>query len=542
MSFLNSRNVFNPIGLVRGIGQAAHDVFAPQPQAFQLSEDDPRFAAASQNGGMMLTPNWRGEAPAPEHLLRAGVPVTSPADYINQFTPQQQAAQQGQPQGFVSQQPMGVLDKVDTTDQALEDYWNEAYVKAMAQDPGPAQVINQFGQLGQNVGGTASGAAAPVIGGYDPNAPTLTPFQNIPQYPGQPLNGVPGNQVGQYGYGAPSPAASQASGYGSPDVSGLMKNMYAEQLVNSNNQANAWLNYAQNDLQRRSARDNSDDFFGSVVAPIAGGMMHNVPGANAMADRWMGQAQGRRGERTELINQLAGRQNKAQEYLQATDPQVIKNQVALYKAQTDANRASYYGQSVSDQHTDRVSEIQRKAAADAANANYKQGLLKEADARIDIAKDQLGLSREAEARLKKQMEATIDNFIADNQRADKQLDQNQNQFDARQSQQDEQFNKNLNSTDKRFYYGQDAATNRTQMNIDAGDRRTETVQQNINMRKANDLSDKGKATATKTFQKLYSLPPVVQHQVQRYQSLPKGPMRQAARQAIKANYGYDPGE
>lgn len=530
-SLLNTRNVFNPIGFVRGLGQAAHDVFAPQQQQQQFSPLSSLPPVAQQNmqkiqqglsdGSIIAGPDsyiypqqhsqfspdeqaWnRMYADSMEQDAAGKVPYGKPPvdmsilnNLVAGFKPQGDIAEQGMlpaPQSL--QQPQNPM--------ALINGLTGGGVPAT-----PQQIPDQFATASGQYSQSTQGGQAPYI--PDPRQQTLSPFQQLP----------------------PS----------SQDISDQMRQLYLDQMRDASSGANANLNYMQSDLNRRSKRDRSDDFFGSVLAPIAGGMSNNVAGANAQADRWMGQAQDRRGERMNLINSLIGRQNKAQEYLQATDPNVIKNQVAIEAAKAKALHEANLAQNNIWNHDDRNRGFDIKESLGNRDLSIKDRLAGLKQTEIENLKA-LRDAQMADAIRRTDLVAERDRFTRENksailrqeqERLDNQMKQFQKSLDFKYDNMAQDWEKSMmheNRTD-----------NRLDKTIQANADRQATAIENANQVKANSVDSKGNPRMTEQFIKEMQLPPVVRNQLQRYRSMEPGPMRNAARIAITNRYGYDPGE
>lgn len=159
------------------------------------------------------------------------------------------------------------------------------------------------------------------------------------------------------------------SAQGAPDMQSYMRDRYRKyaDLTDANMQQ-------MQDQQRGFRRqDGIDQFLGRVVAPFAGGMM--ARGGNRYAMDAMNQyskgaesrANDHRDEQYRLMNAANTYGKQAYDQMVASDPQTIKNQLALMKAQTDALRGASYGRQVDNQ-----GEIGRtNAATNQQNAGTK---------------------------------------------------------------------------------------------------------------------------------------------------------------------------
>lgn len=429
-------------------------------------------------------------------------------DFLNKMRQGQPLAMQEQMQAPM-QQPMlaeaGLLPQMPSMDQAppvdnaaLEQAWNE--------------LINQA-------------------------QPEQAPMQ-APTVPAPPYPPGPGNSYGMQQQVPMSPAEQEAQ-----SISRFMQQMYRRQLMNSSAQADGLLNYAHDDLLRRSRRDQSDDFFGAVAAPIAGGMSGDVRGMNAFGDRYAAQAGARRGERMNIINALIGRQNRAQEYLQATDPQTIANQLKFMKAQTDANRALVNAQNYQWQHEDRKSDQGIKRNEAEWKREYQGQLIRQADERIGQALEELRMSKDMHPLLMREKKAQINRIFEDAERAWTQIEQEQAQFERKQNFEESSFfTKENNLTDRKEMDIQ-AENMRKRMDIDAKNEQQIRELESTNQYRAHSLDSKGKPKVNQDFINRMSVPPVVRAQLQRYNALPEGPVKMAARIAIEERYGIKlPGE
>lgn len=503
--------LLNPFGLMRGIGRAAHDVFAPPPPMNPAAMNIPQAP--------MLGP---AHGPIPVFESQDGTgPMGEP--YGTWFEP---GATPERPQG---QLPAGQEDAMFRTwtnmkdaGAPVEDF--EFYSRGLG--PLNAASLQQTlppppaddGQAGQQW-----------------NA--LFDKLGLNPQPMQPMGGL------SAAMGGPTPV--QPNPVAQPSQMDMMRARYMQQFGDAGDLASGNLNYLQQDLNRRSARDRSDDFFGSVLAPTLGGMSKR-PGdmaqLNQMGQGYMDQAQARRGERMNLVNTLVGRQNKAADFLQATDPQAFANQMKLMKAQTDFFKASNQGS-----HWDRQDQTKKDEMSYKEKESASRNLLRETqrqyyDSRIksESAKmDEMVMNGKMTRAVQ---QATIKRWENMRDEALKRLEQEHDRMFMMDA------NADADRASRETIAG-NAQTNAKEiatMNNEARANINQNTQEHIDQRMAGRLGSKGKPIMSQAFRNIMQVDPAiratVQHQVSRYNSLPPGPQRAAVRQAIKDRYGYDPGE
>lgn len=568
----------NPFNFLKGINKAAHDVFAPAPQV------RPGFAPDYTNL------SWKNPADVP--LLSGPGPRGSGFDNLGDYVEWTQPGGRGAPGSSpdnpaplsalppVAQQNMmklqqGLADSRINAGANGYEYPQNPEMAGMA--PLHALGLGLMAPPAMSLDEPLSAAGAQGTLAPPPEQQWNDLFDQLglrsqeqPVSAGQSLNDLfqhfgltsPLKEMG--GLSAPlgqsTPVQAQQFDPSRPSLGpgerplispmDWMRARYMQQFGGAGDLTSQNLNYMQQDLNRRSQRDRSDDFFGSVLAPTFGGMSKakgDMAMLQGMGIGYMNEAQARRGERTNLVNTLVGRQNKAAEFLQATDPEAFANQMKFMKAQADANRVRFYGEDVSGKNADRQRKgdqedrkitLQEQEAA--VNKAVKEAQLRNFDS---IIEDRALRGEEA-----------IKNGISTRANIEAQIQRIKDLRDQFDKTQDFNYFKAAMDTANRgadrttreniAANAEAGATTRAKMGIDAAAQRQNRDLENKNQYNANRLDDKGKPIMAKPFVDLMKLEPgvriTVQHQWMRGQKLPAA-QRAMLRDAIIRRYNFDPG-
>lgn len=328
-----------------------------------------------------------------------------------------------------------------------------------------------------------------------------------------------------------------------------LRDLMMNRMTGHEEMANRNLNYWDQDLMRRSRRDQSDDFWSNVGAPIAGGMgammKQNTAGLNEMAAGWQDQAAARRGERMNLVNMLSGRQNKAMDYMAATDPNVIKNQMGLINALANQSRAQAYRQGV-DNNYDLGQQRLKFIEMDAETRRMQMENLNELqDAQIqnlankglidrDLANSTIAY-RQAQAGHMQNQDAQA---AADEMGRNDRFAQGQEGLDRRQQVAESGMN-------SRFQQGQEGMNARNAADNQARSNNMQYEQEQINQRYAAGMDQKGKPKTADSFRNAMAVDPKLRPAYQKAMQVWAGltpQQRKANKAGFIAKFGVDPGE
>lgn len=366
--------------------------------------------------------------------------------------------------------------------------------------------------------------------------------------------GVPDQPIAQNQPPAQMPPPSN------PPYDDALRQMMMNRMGGHEEMANRNLNYWDEDLQRRSRRDAGDDFWSNVGAPIAGGMgammKQNTAGLGEMAAGWQSQRQARTGERMNLVNMLSGRQNKSMDYMMATDPNVIKNQMGLINALANRQRADAYGQGVNNNYDINQKKLgfqQMDSETRRMNMESMSGLR---DAQIhdlankglidrDLANSTIAYRQAQAGHMQTQDEQAAVNETGRNTRFAQGEAGEDRRLGVRESGLNSRQQVSESGDDRRLGVRESGMNSRNNADNESRARNMQYEQEQVNQRYAAGMTDKGKAKTSDGFRNTMSVDPKLRpaySKAMRVWNSMDPRDRKANREGFMAKFGVDPGE
>lgn len=213
----------------------------------------------------------------------------------------------------------------------------------------------------------------------------------------QPRQGQP-----MSAYGAPFGGAAGGGnlmagpGQFAPMQNPAVQNQIQNYFMQNAGAASQMLADQQKSLGRQGRYQAVDDVMGHVAAPMMSGFFGLI-GKQAAADKFSNMGAEMVGRSDKLNNMRANMMGDMQrgarngfEMMQLSDPNNIKNQIALMNAATNAQRANYYGQQVNNQYAGQQTRFDIDRQKMQMEAQWKQADLNERVRRgdLDMAKAQ----------------------------------------------------------------------------------------------------------------------------------------------------------
>lgn len=362
--------LLNPFSFVKGVGRAARDVFSDPPYVpparspYRIDRRMIKPPANDMFEQWETAKNSGADVEDFEYYARYGAPIPPPVEA--------RAPQLTQPPEELHAQALSMFVPMKAEQKMFEapSMTDMPYASDAFRNQLPGAILDRNAWDKETVGAGFLEPAAP---------PSHEP----------PIRQAPRGNVRYEDYERVDPRDYDDVRQVDDSYLKAMRSMLMNQFANSAGGADQQLAYALNDLNRRSGRDISDDFFGSVVAPLAGGLSRKPGNIHQLGANYLEQARGRRGERINLINALAGRQNRAQEFLLKTDPSSIKNQSDLIRALAARDRAAAYGQNIeyrNDYQQGKLGIDRQKVGVSQQNAD---SLKRYREAQIEVARGKL---------------------------------------------------------------------------------------------------------------------------------------------------------
>lgn len=146
-------------------------------------------------------------------------------------------------------------------------------------------------------------------------------------------------------------------GYAQPDVANpMVRDAISRFFMNGMRGNNDQMNNQERMINQRARVNQVDSMMGNVAAPVMGGLMSMFTGGgagNEMAQDWNNKAYQRgndlMNQRNQFINNAQQNTRDGFSMMQSSDPNTMKNQIAMMNAQANAQRANSYGQQVGNQ-------------------------------------------------------------------------------------------------------------------------------------------------------------------------------------------------
>lgn len=156
--------------------------------------------------------------------------------------------------------------------------------------------------------------------------------------------------------GAPDPTMAASQGTITPQSPQDLQQFMRDRYQNYAGLTDRNMQTMQDQMRGLNRQDSIDNFLGRVVSPIMGGMMarggnpYAMQIANKLSSDIDSRTASHRDEAFRLMQAANGYGKQAFDQMVASDPNTIKNQLALLKAMTDAQRGQAYTDQVHGQN------------------------------------------------------------------------------------------------------------------------------------------------------------------------------------------------